>query len=141
MAQIRYFILEEVNEGTVVGNVAKDLGIDTNKLKVGGYRLIDSSTEHLFRFNENDGILYVRSKVDREEICERSSTCIINLKTVLQNTLEINYVEIEVLDVNDHSPSFTEREKRLEIFESALPGARFQLQPARDADDFLFSIQ
>ncbi|XP_078810332.1 protocadherin alpha-3 isoform X35 [Oryzias latipes] len=140
-AQIRYSISEEVNEGTVVGNIAKDLGIDKNDLKARGYRIIDSSIEPLFRFNEDDGFLYVRRNVDREEICERSSTCVINLKTVLQKPLEIHYVGIEVLDVNDHSPSFSEREKRLEIFESALPGARFQLQPARDADGLQFSIQ
>uniref|UniRef100_A0A3P9JRD1 Protocadherin 2 alpha a 15 n=1 Tax=Oryzias latipes TaxID=8090 RepID=A0A3P9JRD1_ORYLA len=139
--QIRYSISEEVNEGTVVGNIAKDLGIDKNELKARGYRIIDSSIEPLFRFNEDNGFLYVRRNVDREEICERSSACVINLKTVLQKPLEIHYVGIEVLDVNDHSPSFSEREKRLEIFESALPGARFQLQPARDADGLQFSIQ
>ncbi|XP_075337482.1 protocadherin alpha-13-like isoform X21 [Odontesthes bonariensis] len=141
VGQIRYSISEEVKEGTVVGNIAKDLGIDKIALKERGYRIVGSSVEPLFHFNQDDGILYVSRKVDREEICERSNTCIINLKTVLENPLEIHYVVIEVLDVNDHSPSFPEREKRLEIFESTLPGAKFQLQPARDPDGSLFSVQ
>ncbi|KAI9538916.1 hypothetical protein NQZ68_008993 [Dissostichus eleginoides] len=89
----------------------------------------------------DDGILYVSRKVDREEICERSNACIINLKTVLENPLEIHYVAIEVQDVNDHSPVFPEKQKRLEIFESTLPGARFQLQPARDPDAGQFTVQ
>ncbi|XP_030002137.1 protocadherin alpha-3-like isoform X7 [Sphaeramia orbicularis] len=140
-AQIRYSISEEVNIGSVVGNVAKDLGIDKTSLKDREYRIVGSSAEPLFHLNKEDGILYVSRKVDREEICERSSACVINLKTVLENPLEIHYVVIEVLDVNDHAPIFSEKEKRLEISESTLPGARFQLQPARDPDSGQFSVQ
>uniref|UniRef100_UPI003AAC8F1D protocadherin alpha-3-like n=1 Tax=Centroberyx gerrardi TaxID=166262 RepID=UPI003AAC8F1D len=140
-AQIRYSISEEVKEGTVVGYIAKDLGLDKTILKDRDYRIVGSSREPLFLLNQDDGILYVNRKVDREEVCERSNVCIINLKTVLENPLEIHYVAIEVLDVNDHSPSFPEKEKRLEIFESTLPGARFQLQAARDPDGGQFSVQ
>ncbi|XP_071380381.1 protocadherin alpha-3-like [Centroberyx affinis] len=140
-AQIRYSISEEVKEGTVVGYIAKDLGLDKNTLKDRDYRIVGSSREPLFLLNQDDGILYVNRKVDREEVCERSNVCIVNLKTVLENPLEIHYVAIEVLDVNDHSPSFPEKEKRLEIFESTLPGARFQLQAARDPDGGQFSVQ
>ncbi|XP_038867655.1 protocadherin alpha-8-like [Salvelinus namaycush] len=140
-AQIRYSISEELKEGTVVGNIAKDLGIDLSTLKERGFRIVSGSTEPLFQVNQNDGILYVNRKIDREEVCERSSVCLINMKTVLENPLEIHYVSVEVLDVNDHSPSFPEKEKRLEIFESALPGARFQLQAALDTDGGQYSVQ
>ncbi|XP_062281231.1 protocadherin alpha-3-like [Scomber scombrus] len=140
-AQIRYSISEEVKEGSVVGNIAKDLGIEKATLKDREYRIVGSSAEPLFHVNTDDGILYVSRKVDREEICERSKACIINLKTVLENPLEIHYVAIEVIDVNDHSPVFPGREKRLDIFESKSPGARFQLQPARDPDGGQFSVQ
>ncbi|KAM4621346.1 protocadherin alpha-8-like [Polymixia lowei] len=140
-AQIRYSISEEVKEGTVVGNVAKDLGLDRSTLQARGYRIVTSSTATLFNLNQNDGILYVNKRIDREEICERSITCLINLKTVLENPLEIHYVAIEVLDVNDHSPSFPEKDKRLEISESVLPGARFQLQAASDGDIGMYSVQ
>ncbi|XP_064829716.1 protocadherin alpha-3-like isoform X15 [Oncorhynchus masou masou] len=140
-AQIRYSISEELKEGTVVGNIAKDLGIDLSTLKERGFRIVSGSTEPPFQVNQNDGILYLHRKIDREEACERSSVCLINMKTVLENPLEIHYVSVEVLDVNDHSPSFPEKEKRLEIFESALPGARFQLQPAQDPDGGIYSVQ
>nr|XP_046180967.1 protocadherin alpha-3-like [Oncorhynchus gorbuscha] len=140
-AQIRYSISEELKEGTVIGNVAKDLTIDLSTLKERGFRIVSGSKEPLFQLNQNDGILSVNRKIDREEVCERSSVCLINLKTVLENPLEIHYVAVEVLDVNDHSPSFPEKEKRLEISESALPGARFQLQAARDPDGGIYSVQ
>ncbi|XP_041800725.1 protocadherin alpha-8-like [Chelmon rostratus] len=140
-AQIRYSISEEVQDETVVGNIAKDLGLDKSALADRGYRIVTSSTEPLFQVNQNDGILYVKRRIDREEVCDRSSPCLINLKTVLENPLEIHYVAVEILDINDHSPVFPEKEKRLEISESALPGARFQLQAARDPDVGQFSIQ
>ncbi|XP_042275786.1 protocadherin alpha-8-like [Thunnus maccoyii] len=140
-AQIRYSISEEGKEGTVVGDAAKDLGLDKNTLKDRNFRIVSGSTEPLFLVNQNDGILYVKRKVDREEVCGRSSTCLINLKTVLENPLEIHYVAVEVVDVNDHSPAFSEKETNLEISESAVTGARFQLQAARDADSGQFSVQ
>ncbi|XP_030251891.1 protocadherin alpha-8-like isoform X24 [Sparus aurata] len=140
-AQIRYSISEEVNEGTVVGNIAKDLGLDKSTLTERRYRIVSSNADPLFHVNQNDGILYVSRKIDREEVCAQSSTCLINLKTVLENPLEVHYVEVEVLDINDHSPSFPEKDKRLEISESVLPGARFQLKPSRDPDSGHFSVQ
>ncbi|XP_056295770.1 protocadherin alpha-8-like isoform X5 [Pseudoliparis swirei] len=139
--QIRYSISEEVNEGTVVGNIAKDLGLDKSTLKERTYRIVSSAMEPFFHVNQNDGVLYVSRKIDREEVCERSSTCLINLKTVLENPLEVHYVGVEVLDINDHSPLFFEKEKTLEISESVLPGARIPLQAARDPDGGIFSVQ
>nr|XP_046263027.1 protocadherin alpha-8-like [Scatophagus argus] len=140
-AQIRYSISEEVDEGTVVGNIAKDLGLDKATLKDRKYRIVSSNADPLFHVNQNDGILYVSRKIDREEVCAQSSTCLINLKTVLENPLEVHYVGVEVLDINDHAPSFPEEEKRLEISESVLPGARFQLKAARDSDSGHYSVQ
>ncbi|KAM9849742.1 protocadherin alpha-3-like [Aulostomus maculatus] len=140
-AQIRYSISEEVQDGTVVGNIAKDLGLDKSALKDRGSRIVAGLTEALFQVNQDDGVLYVKRRIDREEVCERSSPCVINLKTVLENPLEIHYVTVEILDINDHSPVFPEKEKRLEISESAVPGARFQLQAARDPDVGQFSVQ
>ncbi|XP_068445772.1 protocadherin alpha-3-like [Clinocottus analis] len=140
-AQIRYSISEEVNEGTVVGNIAKDLGLDKSTLRDRKYRIVSSNADHLFHVNQNDGVLYVSRKIDREEVCAQSSTCLINLKTVLENPLEVHYVVVEVLDINDHSPSFPEKVTTLEMSESVTPGVRIQLKPARDPDSGHFSVQ
>ncbi|XP_074505026.1 protocadherin alpha-8-like [Sebastes fasciatus] len=140
-AQSRYSISEEVNEGTVVGNIAKDLGFDKSTLKERKYRIVSSNADPLFHVNQNDGVLYVSRKIDREEVCAQSSTCLINLKTVLENPLEVHYVEVEVLDINDHSPSFPEKEAALDISESVLPGARFKLKSSRDPDSGHFTVQ
>ncbi|XP_067263757.1 protocadherin alpha-8-like [Chanodichthys erythropterus] len=140
-AQIRYSISEEQKDGAAVGNIAKDLGIDYRTLKERGFRIVSTSGESMFSVNQNDGVLYVNGKIDREEVCERSTPCLINLKIALENPLEIHYVGVEILDVNDHSPRFPENEKRLEIGESVMPGARYPLQAARDPDSGTNSVQ
>ncbi|XP_036431573.1 protocadherin alpha-8-like isoform X6 [Colossoma macropomum] len=140
-AQIRYSIPEEQKDGTMIGNIAKDLGIDRRILKDRGFRIVSSSGESLFKVNQDDGGLYVNGKIDREVLCERSSTCLIKVKIALENPLEIHYVTVEILDINDHAPTFNQKEKHLEIGESAVPGARFQLQAAQDLDRGSNSVQ
>ncbi|AWP12089.1 putative protocadherin alpha-8-like [Scophthalmus maximus] len=140
-AQIRYSVPEEVDVGTVVGNIAKDLGLDKHTLKDRKYRIVSNNADPLFHVDQSDGILYVSRKIDREEVCAQSSTCSMNLKTVLESPLEVHYVVVEVLDINDHAPSFPDSDKTLEISESVLPGVRTPLQPARDPDGGPFSVQ
>ncbi|XP_057205147.1 protocadherin alpha-3-like isoform X12 [Triplophysa rosa] len=140
-AQIRYSLSEEQKDGAVVGNLAKDLGLDLRSLKERGFRIVTTSGDSLFTVNQIDGMLNVNGKIDRETVCERIIACIINLKIALENPLEIHYVSVEIVDVNDHAPTFPEKEKRLEISESALPGARYQLQAARDPDSATNSVQ
>ncbi|KAI4895408.1 hypothetical protein NFI96_001467 [Prochilodus magdalenae] len=132
--QIKYSIPEEVKEGTVAGNVAKDLSIDVNNLVERRFRIVSGSQDALFQVNQNNGLLYVQKRIDREEICDGSRACWINLKIVVENPLEIHYVEVEITDVNDHSPSFTDKDQLFEIPESTLPGEDFQLQSAHDPD-------
>ncbi|XP_037117249.1 protocadherin alpha-8-like isoform X21 [Syngnathus acus] len=140
-ANLRYSISEGLIEGTMVGNIAKDLGLDKVTLKERKYRVVSSDAVPLFHVNPDDGNLYVSRLIDREEVCAQSTTCLINLKTVLENPLEVHYVGVDVLDVNDHAPSFQEKEKKMDISESVLPGARFQLKPSRDLDSGPFSVQ
>ncbi|XP_061691623.1 protocadherin alpha-8-like [Syngnathoides biaculeatus] len=140
-ANLRYSISEGVDEGTAVGNVAKDLGLDKGTLKERKYRVVWSGADPLFHVNPNDGVLYASRQIDREEVCAQSATCLINLKTILENPLEVHYVGVDVLDVNDHAPSFQEKQKNIDVSESVLPGARFQLKPSRDLDSGPLSVQ
>uniref|UniRef100_A0A673G7K3 Si:ch73-379j16.2 n=1 Tax=Sinocyclocheilus rhinocerous TaxID=307959 RepID=A0A673G7K3_9TELE len=140
-AQIRYTIPEEVKEGYIVGNIAKDLGLDVSALVDRRFRIVSGSNEGLFQVNQNNGILYVEKHIDREALCVENVACLISLKTVVENPLEIHYVEIEVTDVNDHAPNFAYKDVLLEIAESTLPGEDFQLQEAKDPDSGINSVR
>ncbi|KAK7922751.1 hypothetical protein WMY93_009653 [Mugilogobius chulae] len=133
--------MEEVKEGTIVGNVAKDLGLDKGTLKERKYRIVTEIKDTLFHVNPDDGNLYVSRKIDREEVCDGSNACVLNLKTVLENPLEIHYISVEILDVNDNYPNFQGEEKTIDISESVTSGKSFQLQPAKDPDSGVFSVQ
>ncbi|XP_052471577.1 protocadherin alpha-6-like [Carassius gibelio] len=140
-AQIRYSIPEEVKEGTALGNIAKDLGLEVSSLVDRQFRIVSGSKEELFQINQENGVLYVHKKIDRESLCAGSGVCMVNLKTVIENPLEIHYVEVEISDINDHSPSFPEKEQRLRIYENTLPGATYQLQAAVDPDSGTNSVR
>ncbi|XP_077589327.1 protocadherin alpha-6-like isoform X11 [Stigmatopora nigra] len=135
-AQLRYSIPEEVQDGTVVGNLAKDLGLDISGLSDRRFRVVSGSEEAIFQVNPDDGALYVRRRIDREELCAGGSAvaCLSELKILLENPLEIHYALVEIVDVNDHSPVFPQPEQTFRIAEHTLPGRRFQLHAARDPD-------
>ncbi|XP_070769919.1 protocadherin gamma-C3-like [Enoplosus armatus] len=134
LAQLRYSVPEEVQVGSPVGNVAKDLGLDISTLTDRRFRIVSGPNHALFQLNQNNGVLYVGKMMDREELCDGTKVCLINLKIVVESPLEIHYVGVEITDVNDHSPTFPESEQRLEIAEHTPPGTRFQIHAARDPD-------
>ncbi|XP_034036816.1 protocadherin alpha-8-like [Thalassophryne amazonica] len=140
-SQIKYSIPEEVKVGSVVGNVAKDLGLDITSLEDRQFRIVSGSKDAQFKVNPNNGVLYVQKRIDREEVCENISPCLINLKMVVENPMEIHHVGVEIIDVNDNSPTFQEEEKILEISESTPPGRRFQLPTARDPDAVVHAVR
>ncbi|XP_057706857.1 protocadherin beta-15-like [Corythoichthys intestinalis] len=133
-AELRYSVPEEVKEGTVVGNVARDLGLDKSSLVDRQFRVVTGSKEVFFHVRPENGALEVRRKIDREALCVGSGACVMELKILVENPLEMHHVVLEITDVNDHSPSFSDKEQVFEIAEHSPPGTRFQLQVARDPD-------
>ncbi|XP_031698591.1 protocadherin alpha-8-like, partial [Anarrhichthys ocellatus] len=133
-AELRYSIPEEMKEGTVVGNVAKDLGLDKTSLIDRRFRVVSGSKDTFFEVNPDNGALQVRKKIDREELCRGSGVCLMELKILVEDPLEMHHVVVEITDVNDHSPSFPEKEQQFQIAEQTSPGTRFQLHAARDPD-------
>ncbi|XP_059201675.1 protocadherin alpha-3-like [Centropristis striata] len=134
LAQLRYSVPEEVQVGSPVGNVAKDLGLDISTLTDRRFRIVSGPNHALFQLNQINGVLYVGETMDREDLCDGVKVCLINLKIVVESPLEIHYVGVEITDVNDHSPTFPENEQQLEIAEHTPPGTRFQIHAARDPD-------
>ncbi|XP_060904178.1 protocadherin gamma-A11-like [Labrus mixtus] len=141
LAELRYSIPEEMKEGTLVGNVAKDLGLDKSSLIDRRFRVVSASENTFFEVNPDNGALHISRKIDREELCEGSGACFMELKIVAENPLEIHYVVVEITDVNDHSPRFTEAEQKFEIAEHASVGSRYELHAAHDPDAGINSIR
>ncbi|XP_063058923.1 protocadherin beta-15-like isoform X9 [Engraulis encrasicolus] len=132
---LTYSVPEEVKRGYVVGNVAKDLGLDVNGLSSRDARLDSEGNDKRFcDINPSTGDLIVADRIDREEFCGSTPSCSLKYELVLENPLELHRITIQIQDINDNSPRFRKEEISLEIRESAVKGARFLLPEAHDAD-------
>ncbi|XP_010612232.1 protocadherin gamma-B5 [Fukomys damarensis] len=137
--QIRYRIPEEMAKGSVVGNLAKDLGFSVQELPTRKLRV--SSEKPYFSVSAESGELLVSSRLDREQICGKRPACVLEFEAVAEDPLNFYHVSVEIEDVNDHSPKFTQTSFELQISESAHPGTRFILEVAEDADIALNALQ
>ncbi|XP_072318323.1 protocadherin-10a isoform X1 [Eucyclogobius newberryi] len=133
-SQLHYSVPEEQEPGSVVGNIAEDLGLDITKLSARRFQTVASSRTPYLEVNLENGALVVKEKIDREEICKQTVPCLLHLEVFLENPLELFRVEIEVMDINDNPPSFPETDISVEISESAIPGTRFPVENAFDPD-------
>ncbi|XP_058263784.1 protocadherin gamma-A11-like isoform X17 [Hemibagrus wyckioides] len=139
--QVRYSIPEEMNKGSVVGNIVQDLGLDIKRLKAGRARMFTEDSREYIGLNVDKGTLIVRERLDREELCAQISPCSLHFQIILDNPMELHRIDVEILDINDHAPVFAKKEITIDISELALTGARFSLDNAHDPDVNLNALQ
>ncbi|XP_018535380.2 protocadherin gamma-A3 [Lates calcarifer] len=134
--QIRYSIPEEMKKGSVIGNVAQDLGLDLKRLHSGRARIVTGENVHYTELKTDKGILVVNERIDREQLCGDITPCSFSFEVILENPMELHRITVEVLDINDHAPVFPNKDKPIsfEISESAVVGVQFPLQSAEDLD-------
>ncbi|XP_030002151.1 protocadherin alpha-2-like [Sphaeramia orbicularis] len=133
-SQLSYSISEEGNKGTVVGNIAKDLNINTQELETRDLRIVSSYSKKYLDVNLRTGVLFVNEGIDREELCQNIEKCVLRAQAVLNDPMTVHRIEVNVLDINDNSPVFIEQTYLLNISESSLAGERYPLPAAVDAD-------
>uniref|UniRef100_A0A3Q4MG38 Protocadherin 2 alpha c n=1 Tax=Neolamprologus brichardi TaxID=32507 RepID=A0A3Q4MG38_NEOBR len=139
-AQIVYTITEESSPGTNVGNLAKDLHLDVNELEARGFQISGPNTRY-FEVNVKTGVLLVKDRIDREELCSRNVKCSLEVEAIVSSPLNLYRFEVTILDVNDNAPSFRIPEVVLNVSELAFPGEKFALPNAFDADVGSYSVK
>ncbi|XP_060630199.2 protocadherin gamma-A6-like isoform X10 [Anolis sagrei] len=140
--QIHYSIPEEMQKGSFVGNIAKDLGVDGKQSSNHGLRIVTSKgMTQYFALNVNNGHLQIFERIDREKICAEAEKCMLKLQVLVENKLKLYSIEVEITDINDNAPQFLSKEWKIEIPETATPTDRFPLPKARDPDLGINSIQ
>ncbi|XP_071425961.1 protocadherin gamma-B5-like isoform X4 [Pithys albifrons albifrons] len=130
--RLHYAIPEELARGSLVGPLARDLGLSPDELLARKLRL--SAEKQYFTLSHTDGKLYVNERLDREELCGESASCSVSFEALVHNPLNVFHVDVAIEDVNDNSPTFSKATVDLEIGEWITPGTRFPLEMAQDAD-------
>ncbi|XP_062044946.1 protocadherin gamma-B2 isoform X15 [Lepus europaeus] len=137
--QTRYSIPEEMPRGSVVGNLAQDLGLQVPDLVTRNLRV--SADKEYFTVSVENGNLLVSDRIDRESICSQNPVCVVPLEIVAENPLNVFHINVLIEDINDNPPHFPQNSITLQINELAIPGTRFGLESAIDADVGSHSLQ
>ncbi|KAM3867167.1 protocadherin gamma-A2-like [Diretmus argenteus] len=134
LGQISYSIPEEMAKGSLVGNIAQDLGLDVKRLKSGKARIFTRDSAEYIELNRERGALLIKERIDREALCRQTTPCALHFQIILENPMEFYSITIEITDINDNPPAFETSDVQFKISESAVSGATFILDRATDAD-------
>ncbi|XP_068570892.1 protocadherin gamma-A11-like isoform X30 [Cebidichthys violaceus] len=132
--QVSYSIPEEMVKGSLVGNIAQDLGLDVKRLRLGNARVYSGDSREYIELNSERGVLLIKERIDREALCGDTTPCAVHFQIVLENPMEFYSVTVEITDINDNAPTFEKNEIKFIISESAVVGAKFDLERAVDLD-------
>uniref|UniRef100_A0A8C8BZ69 Cadherin domain-containing protein n=1 Tax=Oncorhynchus tshawytscha TaxID=74940 RepID=A0A8C8BZ69_ONCTS len=132
---VSYSFPEEMKRGSVIGNIAKDLGLEARILSARKARIdTEGNQKRYCDINLTTGDLIVAERIDREGLCGKKASCVLKQELVLENPLEVQRISLHVQDINDNAPQFKKEVIKIEIAELSVKGARFLLDEARDAD-------
>ncbi|XP_047190626.1 protocadherin gamma-A11-like [Scophthalmus maximus] len=141
LGQVSYSVPEEMAKGSLVGNIAQDLGLDVKRLQARRARVHTGDSVQYIQLNKEKGLLIIKERIDREALCGQTTPCALHFQIALESPIEIFPITVEITDINDNAPVFQKDEKKIEISESAVTGSKFVLEKAVDLDIGLNGLQ
>jgi protocadherin delta 1 len=148
---LRYTISEEGESGVFIGDVFRDANLFS---KYNGEDAILSrlrfhflrSDHKKFVIDERTGVIQTTGPIDRESDnlpCINKDNCDIKLDVTIQPVqyFEIIKVTVEIMDINDNYPQFSERRVIHSVPESTLPESSLLTLNVQDLDSPKNSIQ
>ncbi|XP_066480604.1 protocadherin beta-16-like [Tiliqua scincoides] len=138
---IHYLVPEEKKSGSLVANVLKDLKMDVEELSARGARLVSKSSKQYFLLDLYSGDVILKDRIDREALCGQSEPCMLLSEIMLENPFQLHRIEVQIEDVNDSPPKFSQSQFLFEIPELTPINTRFPLETAEDLDKGKNTIQ
>lgn len=136
---LKYQVYEEQKVGTVITRLREDVADVLSKLPNSiplRFRAMQRGSASLLSVRDQDGEISIRTKIDREKLCEKNLNCTIEFDVLTLPTehLHLFHIEVEILDINDNAPQFARSVIPIEISETAAVGTRIPLDSATDPD-------
>ncbi|KAH9513820.1 Protocadherin-9 [Bulinus truncatus] len=135
-----YNFPEEEKEGSFVGNIARDLLL-ADVISPGVYQTLQYSIMAWedgaqFRVDKDNSDLFTKYRLDREQLCRFKSQCLLNLRVVARSNTDIRryWIVVNLLDINDNAPTFSNSSVNLTISESVTVGMKYSIPSASDDD-------
>ncbi|XP_008952784.1 protocadherin beta-8 [Pan paniscus] len=129
-----YSVVEETEGSSFVTNLAKDLGLEQREFSRRGIRVASRGNKLHLQLNQETGDLLLNEKLDREDLCGHTEPCVLRFQVLLESPFEFFQAELQVIDINDHSPVFLDKQMLVKVSESSPPGTAFPLKNAEDLD-------
>ncbi|XP_062044962.1 protocadherin beta-18-like [Lepus europaeus] len=129
-----YSVAEETEIGSFIANVVKDMGPSTEDLAARRARVIFDSYKPYLRLDLQTGNLLVNERLDREALCDITEPCVLHFQILFENPLQFFWAELLVKDINDHAPTFLDKNILLKILEGTTSGTSFPMDSAQDLD-------
>ena len=149
---IEYSLQEEVLAYSFVGDVASDSRIrhlfnrtvlDHLQFTILSQNGDRKSAADLFTVTRDDGIIRVRSRIDRDGMCRRLVVCTVNLDVAIHgppDVFRIAKVRIRIVDANDNAPVFAEEHVSRQIPKNTETGTTFSVPAAGDPDSPAYGV-
>ena len=153
-SHVTFTVSEERPRDTYIGNVSSDpqFVAQIPRVEYGYIRygfLKQTPVQALMTLNENTGVLYTSTVIDREspDVCLSQVTCLLEFSVAVRSArpqssfFALIDVTVVVEDINDNQPRFPHNILHLEVSESATVGTSFHIESAVDLDSGNFSVQ
>lgn len=143
-----YRISEQENPGARLGDLINDSGFkrkyQKHEIQQLEFRFLSEPVIPL-ALGLKDGILRTKGVIDRDTIasCRQKELCEVSADVTVQpvDFFRIIKISVEVIDINDNPPRFTDSNIFLSIQESAAVGSTFLLPSATDPDSPEFGVK
>ncbi|XP_077957430.1 protocadherin alpha-C2-like [Gasterosteus aculeatus] len=131
-----YSVPEEMEEGSIVANLATDLGLEVKTLNRRKMHVDVLGNKKYLDINKETGELFIFERIDRELLCslKTATSCFLKIDATIENPIRMFNIEVEITDINDNAPHFRRGTMHLDISESSPVGERFSLNNAADPD-------
>ncbi|XP_058505605.1 protocadherin-12 isoform X2 [Solea solea] len=140
---IQYRVWEEQLPGAQVGRLLDDLRQRDQGGPLEDFQVVEHGKALPFSVSTRDGVVSTQGRLDREELCRGSDLCEVAFSVLYRKSGAVDClrVRVEVMDLNDHSPSFPSPLQEVEISETASLRMRIPLDRAVDPDAGPNSLQ